>query len=71
MQAKMMKPQMVQLGVSFLYIFIWIFVLTPTYGNTSMVYLPGIGSVSSSLLVPNMLVLPRHLSITHTWNNAN
>ncbi len=45
MQAKMMKPQMVQLGVSFLYIFIWIFVLTPTYGNTSMAYLPGIGAL--------------------------
>jgi len=46
MQAKMMKPQMVQLGISFLYIFIWIFVLTPTYGVTSMVYLPGIGALS-------------------------
>ncbi len=46
MQAKMLKPQMVQLGVSFLYIFIWIFVLTPTYGITSMVYLPGLGGVS-------------------------
>lgn len=45
MQAKMLKPQMVQLGVSFLYIFIWIFVLTPTYGTTSMVYLPGIGAL--------------------------
>lgn len=45
MQAKMMKPQMVQLGVSFLYIFIWIFVLTPTYGTTSMVYLAGIGAL--------------------------
>jgi uncharacterized membrane protein (DUF106 family) len=43
MQAKMMKPQMVQLAVSFLYIFIWILVLTPTYGATSMVYLPGFG----------------------------
>ena len=46
MQAKMLKPQMVQLGISFLYIFIWIFVLTPTYGVTSMVYLPGLGSLS-------------------------
>ncbi len=43
MQTKMMKPQMVQLGISFLYIFIWILVLTPTYGNTSMVFLPGFG----------------------------
>ena len=46
MQSKMLKPQMVQLGVSFLYIFVWIFVLTPTYGLTSMVYLPGIGALS-------------------------
>lgn len=48
MQTKMLKPQMVQLGISFLYIFIWILVLTPTYGATSMVYLPGIlgGAVS-------------------------
>jgi uncharacterized membrane protein (DUF106 family) len=46
MQAKMMKPQMVQLAVSFLYIFIWILVLTPTYGVTSMVYLPGLGGIS-------------------------
>jgi len=46
MQAKMLKPQMVQLAVSFLYIFIWIFVLTPTYGVTSLVYLPGIGAIS-------------------------
>ena len=45
MQAKMMKPQMVQLAVSFLYIFIWILVLTPTYGVTSMVYLPGLGAL--------------------------
>ena len=46
MQAKMMKPQMVQLGISFVYIFVWIFVLTPTYGNTSLVYLPGFGPIS-------------------------
>jgi uncharacterized membrane protein (DUF106 family) len=46
MQAKMMRPQMGQLGISFIYIFVWIFVLTPTYGNTSLVYLPGFGPVS-------------------------
>ena len=46
MQAKMMKPQMVQFGISFLYIFVWFFVLTPTFGNTSLVYLPGFGAVS-------------------------
>ncbi len=46
MQAKMLKPQMVQFGISFLYIFVWFLVLTPTYGNTSMVYMPGFGAFS-------------------------
>ena len=45
MQAKMMKPQMVQFGFSFVYIIIWFFVLTPTFGITSMVYLPGVGAL--------------------------
>jgi uncharacterized membrane protein (DUF106 family) len=46
MQAKMMRPQMVQLGISFIYIFVWFFVLTPTYGSTSLVYIPGFGPIS-------------------------
>jgi uncharacterized membrane protein (DUF106 family) len=46
MQQKMFKPQMVQFAISFVYIVIWIFVLTPTYGATSIVYLPGIGPLS-------------------------
>lgn len=46
MQSKMMKPQMVQFAVSFLYIFVWFFVLTPTFGDTPLVLLPGIGAVS-------------------------
>jgi uncharacterized membrane protein (DUF106 family) len=46
MQAKMLKPQMVQFGVSFVYFFVWIFWLTPTYGGHAMVYVPGIGSLS-------------------------
>ena len=37
MQAKMMKPQMVQFGFSFVYIIIWFFVLTPTFGAHPMV----------------------------------
>ena len=45
MQAKMLKPQMVQLAISFLYIIVWFGVLLPTYGATSMVYLPGIGAL--------------------------
>ena len=46
MQSKMLKPQMVQFGISFVYIVVWIFVLTPTYGTTSLVYVPGIGPLS-------------------------
>jgi uncharacterized membrane protein (DUF106 family) len=46
MQSKMMKPQMAQFAISFLYIFFWFFVLTPTFGNTPIVLLPGIGAVS-------------------------
>ncbi len=45
MQAQMLKPQMVQFGFSFVYIIIWFFVLTPTFGVTSMVYVPGIGAI--------------------------
>jgi len=45
MQTKMLKPQMVQLAISFLYIIIWFGFLIPTYGATSMVYLPGIGAL--------------------------
>jgi uncharacterized membrane protein (DUF106 family) len=46
MQAKMMKPQMVQFGVSFVYIVVWIFILTPTFGSTNVAYLPGIGGIT-------------------------
>ena len=45
MQAQMLKPQMVQFGFSFVYIIIWFLVLTPTFGGTSMVYVPGIGGI--------------------------
>jgi hypothetical protein len=45
MQAKMMKPQMVQFGISFVYIIVWFLVLTPTFGNTSLAYVPGFGAV--------------------------
>ncbi|MCW4028765.1 MAG: EMC3/TMCO1 family protein [Candidatus Bathyarchaeota archaeon] len=45
MQQKMLKPQMVQFGISFLYLFVWFLVLTPTFGSTSMAYIPGFGPV--------------------------
>jgi uncharacterized membrane protein (DUF106 family) len=51
MQAKMLKPQMVQFGFSFVYIIIWFFVLTPTFGPNPMVYLPGIGTIAGAHLV--------------------
>ena len=41
MQKKMAKPQMILLGVSFIYIVVWIFFLTPTYGPRPVAYLPG------------------------------
>jgi uncharacterized membrane protein (DUF106 family) len=46
MQAKMLKPQMIQLGISFVYIIVWLLILTPTFGNTTIAYLPGIGPIS-------------------------
>jgi len=48
MQAKMLKPQMVQFGISFVYLIVWFLVLTPTFGSTTMAFIPGIGKVVSS-----------------------
>lgn len=42
MQAKMAKPQLVQFGISFVYIVVWIFILTPTFGPNTVAYIPGI-----------------------------
>jgi uncharacterized membrane protein (DUF106 family) len=52
MQSKMLKPQMIQIGISFLYILVWIFVLTPTFGATSLAYLPGFGPLPVVWLYP-------------------
>ena len=71
MQAKMMKPQMVQFGFSFVYIIIWFLVLTPTFGTTSMVYVPGFGRYPCNLLVPHLLVLLRSARITLNRHNAD
>ena len=51
MQSKMLKPQMLQFGISFVYIIVWFLVLIPLFGNTTMAYIPGIG-VSPSLWYP-------------------
>jgi len=45
MQKKMAKPQAILFGVSFLYIIVWIFVLTPTFGAKPVAYLPGFGGI--------------------------
>jgi uncharacterized membrane protein (DUF106 family) len=44
MQKKMAKPQMVLFGVSFIYIIVWIFILTPNFGASPVAYLPGFGN---------------------------
>ena len=45
MQKKMAKPQVILFGVSFVYIVVWIFVLTPTFGQNPVAYLPGFGPI--------------------------
>ncbi len=46
MQKKMAKPQLVLFGLSFSYIFIWWFVLTPLYGqDIHVAYVPGFGGI--------------------------
>ena len=42
MQKKMAKPQVVLFVISFSYIFIWWFILTPLYGISTVAYIPGI-----------------------------
>jgi uncharacterized membrane protein (DUF106 family) len=45
MQKQMAKPQMILFGVSFIYIVVWIFFLTPTYGPRTVAFLPGFNNV--------------------------
>jgi len=52
MQSKMMKPQMLQIGISFLYLIVWFLVLIPTFQSTSMAYLPGFGPIPVVYLYP-------------------
>lgn len=52
MQQKMIKPQMFQFGISFIYFVIWVFVLIPAFGNTSIAYLAGIGPLPVIWLYP-------------------
>jgi uncharacterized membrane protein (DUF106 family) len=52
MQAKMMKPQMLQIGISFIYLIVWFLVLIPSFQNISMAYLPGFGPLTVAWLYP-------------------
>ena len=47
----MAKPQLVQFGISFVYIIVWIFILTPTFGSNPVAYIPGIGTIANAHLV--------------------
>lgn len=56
MQTKMMKPQMVQFGISFVYLIMWFLVLTPVFGATPMAYIPGIGTIANTHTITNGIV---------------
>ena len=43
MQKKMLKPQLILLVLSFSYIFIWLFGLTPLFKSSTVAYIPIIG----------------------------
>jgi hypothetical protein len=53
MQAKMMKPQIVQFGISFVYLIVWFLVLTPLFHNTPMAFIPGIGTIANAQHIIN------------------
>ncbi len=52
MQSKMLKPQIVQFGISFVYLIVWFLVLTPTFQSISMAYVPGYGPIPVFYLYP-------------------
>jgi len=45
MQSKMMKPQAILLPISFSYILIWVFLLTPTNFPNPVAFVPGLGAI--------------------------
>lgn len=63
MQAKMAKPQLVQFGISFVYIVVWIFILTPTFGSNLVAYIPGIGTIANVVGGVSGLAIPNALSV--------
>jgi uncharacterized membrane protein (DUF106 family) len=58
MQAKMAKPQIVQFGISFVYLIVWFLILTPTFGSTPMAFIPGIGTIANAHLIVNGVAGP-------------
>jgi len=52
MQSKMMKPQLLQFGVSFIQLGVWWLVLIPLFGGTSLAFLPGFGAIPVFWLYP-------------------
>ena len=52
MQTKMLKPQLVQIGISFVYIVVWLVILTPTFGQTPVAYVPGYGPIGVVIWYP-------------------
>jgi uncharacterized membrane protein (DUF106 family) len=45
MQMRISKPQLYLIPISFSYIIIWIFFLTPFYTSHPVAYVPGIGGI--------------------------
>lgn len=52
MQQKMVKPQLIQVGISLIYLVVWWVVLIPAFGNTSLAYLAGVGPLPVIWLYP-------------------
>lgn len=51
MQTKIMKPTMVMLPLSMIYILVWYLFLIPTYGATGVAYIPGIAAAPDGIAV--------------------
>jgi uncharacterized membrane protein (DUF106 family) len=51
MQTKIMKPSMVMLPLSMIYILVWYLFLIPTYGATGVAYVPGIAAAPAGIVV--------------------
>ena len=72
MQAQMMKPQMLQMGISFVYIIVWWFVLNTTSLRHALTLgiRTWVRANHSDLLVPDCIILLRVTLTAYTWRNA-